>query len=189
MEDWVDEQGYVGEVWRSVIDFDWYDVSDYGRIRSWSGRKTLGRIMVPRTDRYGYLRINLRQNGRTFTKSVHSIVAEAFLVRDEEGLQVNHIDGDKTNNSVENLEWMSPGENTRHAHANGLVNPFPLAALGLGRQRVRVRVVETGCVYESISDCALAIGGDPSTIAKCLKRNGVNFSHRGYHFETVGENQ
>lgn len=183
----MDDYGYEGEEWRPVAGFDWYDVSDFGRIRSWTGRGGLGNVLSPRLDKDGYCRVNLRRHGETVTKRVNRLVAEAFILCPDPSLQVNHIDGDKTYNAVENLEWMTSGENTRHAHQMGLMNPYPLAALGLGRQRVGVVLLETGEVFESIAECARHIGGDPSTIAKCLKGNGVNLSHRGFHFVLADE--
>jgi hypothetical protein len=115
------------EVWKPVLGFkDRYEVSDFGRVRG------LPRRMVYSDGRVGMLRGGvikggLGQNGYyavTFDskcrKLVHRVVAEAFLENPKNCRTVNHKDGDKTNNSVSNLEWASYRENNVHARSTGL---------------------------------------------------------------------
>lgn len=71
----------------------------------------------------GYLRVKIDKRGKVFTKPVHRLVAETFIPNPENKPFVNHIDGDKTNNSVENLEWVTALENSKHA----------VDVLGIGR--------------------------------------------------------
>ena len=72
-------------------------------------------------DSKGYLCLDLRnKNGKLSYPKIHRLVAEAFLENPENLPQVNHIDSNKTNNNVENLEWCSYSQNTKHAVANGL---------------------------------------------------------------------
>jgi len=97
-----------------------YEVSDDGKVRSaingrFKGSKP-GRILNQVLDNKGYLRVNLYFNAKGRPTRVHGIVAEAFLGERPEGMTVNHIDGNKTNNHVENLEYVSNKENVRHAH-------------------------------------------------------------------------
>jgi hypothetical protein len=97
-----------------------YEVSDRGQIRSavngrFQGSKP-GRILKQVPDKRGYLRVNLWFNSRGSLTRVHKIVAEAFLGERPEGLTINHIDGNKVNNHVENLEYVTNKENARHAH-------------------------------------------------------------------------
>ena len=68
----------------------------------------------------GYLAVQSKDNGRRMTLYIHRLVAEAFLPKPQHCNEVNHIDGDKTNNSLQNLEWTTHSLNLRHAYANSL---------------------------------------------------------------------
>lgn len=111
-----------GEVWKDVRGHEGeYKVSNYGRVKSisrtvntWNGYKTLPDKILSQTNRNGYLRCAIG--------NVHRIVAMAFLETSDYSLQVNHIDGNKKNNTVENLEWCTPSENIMHGWKNGLYN-------------------------------------------------------------------
>jgi hypothetical protein len=97
-----------------------YEVSEDGKVRSaingrFKGSKP-GTILKQVFDEKGYLRVNLYFNAKGSPARVHRIVAEAFLGDRPEGMTVNHIDGNKVNNHVENLEYVSNKENIRHAH-------------------------------------------------------------------------
>lgn len=118
-------------IWKPVVGFEkYYEVSNCsGLIRSIPrtivrvDNKVVfkpGKILSPGKNADGYLRVTLYKPGMSYKyKSllVHRIVAEAFLARpnESEDLEVNHIDGNKYNNSVSNLEWVSPSENKEHA--------------------------------------------------------------------------
>ena len=114
-------------------------------------------------------------SGSTTQQSVHRLVAETWIPNPNHYEQVNHINGDKDDNRVENLEWVTRSENMLHAYRTGL---------NKGRHKgTPVRIVETGETFESMAECARRIGGDNSTIAKCLA--GKLPTHHGYHFEYV----
>lgn len=117
--------------------------------------------------------LTLRRDNKQVPQRVHRLVAEAFLGGPHPELDVNHIDGDKTNNCIENLEWCTREENVRHAVTTGLRK---------GPRRKSVRVVETGDVFESLSACAEYFGTDRSCISWALRHNGI---YRGYHLECV----
>ena len=109
-----------GEKWRKVDAAPMYSVSTLGRVRN---DKT-NNLIRPVVSGEHYYHVNLTiVEGTSKRKlfNIHRLVAEAFLRRDEEvELFVNHKDGDKLNNTVENLEWVTPSQNTLHALATGL---------------------------------------------------------------------
>lgn len=119
------------EKWEPVAGFEsLYAVSDQGRVKSFDrtiNRKDgsielkKGRIMKPSMSAYGYQILSLCDNGKRTTAIVHRLVAMAFLGASN-GRHVNHIDFNRTNNSVNNLEWVTPKENTAHSIRSGRWN-------------------------------------------------------------------
>lgn len=110
MEFWKDIRGYEGI----------YQISNLGKIKSLHRDCTKGRILNPAKNNRGYLRLGLSGNGKVRYDSVHRLVAEAFIPNPKNLPEVNHIDGNKLNNRVENLEWVTKGENQVHAYKTGL---------------------------------------------------------------------
>lgn len=99
------------EIWKDVFYYDNYEVSNLGRIRN----KKTNRILKTVTSNTGYTMACLCKNGKRKSLSVHRIVMQTFKpVQNMDDLQVNHIDWDKTNNKLENLEWVTPQENMLH---------------------------------------------------------------------------
>ena len=103
---------------------------------------------------------------------VHRLVADTWIPNPNHHKELNHINGNKDDNRVENLEWVTRSENLRHAYRTGL-----------NKNVTPVRIVETGEVFESIHEFARRIGGDQGTISACLA--GRRSTHHGYHFEYV----
>lgn len=120
------------EEWRPVVGYeDLYEVSSLGRVRSlprvvrwktqwgnYGARKNpaIFRKLTPNSDEY--LQVSLTKDRVKIHRTVHKLVAEAFLgERPDWADQINHIDKCRTNNCVDNLEWSHPVHNTRHAHA------------------------------------------------------------------------
>lgn len=105
--------------YRPVVGFEnEYLVSGDGEIYSLRS----GRTLKNQPDQLGYLRVVLSKDSKAYTKKVHRLVAESFLEPEEDKNEVNHIDGDKTNNRVSNLEWSTRSDNMKHAHKSGLAN-------------------------------------------------------------------
>lgn len=118
------------EIWLPVAGYEGaYEVSNFGNVRSLdktvrgrteSERFLKGRILKSKPSGAGYRSVNLSVNNLISTKLIHGLVAQAFIGDRPDGFEVNHIDGDKTNNHVKNLEYCSPSENMKHAFNNNL---------------------------------------------------------------------
>ena len=98
---------------------DRYLVKEYGDVYSIRSKKFISK----RLDRYGYLRVNLYEGTKIHTVPVHRLVAKAFIPNPYNLPEVNHIDGNKLNNHVSNLEWVSSSQNQIHAFLLGLQKP------------------------------------------------------------------
>lgn len=116
------------EIWKDIKDYeDIYQVSNLGNVKSKTrvvNRKYQGQI-IPQIvygqemsfviHKKGYLRVWLAKNGKRKSYMVHRLVAEAFIPNVDNKPEVNHIDGNKQNNSVDNLEWVTGSENVVHS--------------------------------------------------------------------------
>ncbi len=123
-----DETNGRVEEWRVITGHENYEVSNLGRVRSWihSGkfptRRTQPRYLTPvGGDSHIYPVVTLSNRK---TRMVHSLVAEAFLGPRPDGYEVNHRDGNKANSAVDNLEYVTPSQNSRHAIRMGLAKPL-----------------------------------------------------------------
>lgn len=109
-----------GEIWKPIPDFDKYEVSNFGRVKSLQERWRKPRILKPATNYKGYLLVQLCINGKGKNFRVHRLVALAFIPNPEGKPEINHRDGCRLNNFVGNLEWVTSSENQRHAYLTGL---------------------------------------------------------------------
>lgn len=100
--------------WRKIDGFSRYSVSDDGRVRN----DKSGRILSPETINWGYKRVCLCKDGEMHHRLVARLVADAFLPEHDADAQINHIDEDKSNNSVSNLEWVTASQNINHGTRN-----------------------------------------------------------------------
>ena len=151
------------EVWKPVYGYEGiYEVSSFGNIRSIdrfvphkvSGRQFIkGRNMTCIKNNFGYFIVTMSKNGIVKKMYVHRLVAEAFIPNFENKPHVNHIDGDKSNNNIDNLGWVTALENNEHAWDTGLNRNC--------RQSVLAENVITGdkIIFKSILDADRFAGG------------------------------
>lgn len=130
---------------------------------------TKEKILKPRLQNSGYLTVNLSKDGKALNKTVHRLVARAFIPNPEGLPEIDHIDGDKTNNMIENLQWISHVENNRKR------------TTGLGIPK-RVENVETGEIFETITAAANEYNVSKTAISKAVKTGGRS---AGYHWRVV----
>lgn len=175
------------EIWRDVVGYEgYYQVSNMGNVRSidrWVTSKTgvkrfykgvaIKQNVNPVS---GYYQVGLRKKGKHKTFRVHCLVAMAFL-ENEAGLSdVDHIDCDKSNNTVNNLRYVSHADNMRLAQENGrfnyekmaerLRNPEMRAIVDKAHMKPIIR--DDGAIFESIKEAAKAIGCHPTLIGHQL---------------------
>lgn len=163
-EEWKDIKGYEGL----------YQVSTLGRVRSLprisiQGHQLQGKYLIPQK-RSGYFYTCLHKEGVRSKYLMHRLVATTFIPNPENKAEVNHIDGNKYNNQVENLEWCTKSENMIHA------------AKVLHHFRKKVVRVEDGKVFDSIIEAALTSGIKSSgNLRKCLMDR--RYTAGGYHWQ------
>ena len=124
-EEWKPIEGYEGL----------YEVSNLGRVKSiernvpfrGSSITMHGKVLKPYANENGYCFVVLYQNTRQKRHKIHRLVAETFIPNPEKKKCINHVDGNKKNNRVDNLEWCTHSENNKHAHDNGLIKPKNIA--------------------------------------------------------------
>ena len=169
------------ETYKTIKDYPNYEVSGVGNVRN----IVTGCVLRPGRNKNGYQQVNLYLNGKRKSQLIHRLVADAFIPNPENKRTVNHIDGDKTNNRAENLEWVSDSENIKHAFRVGLnkITDKNNFKTNNPKPRQKVRCVETGQIFESQHHAARYFGVDQGWVRKSIHK-GYKV-HKKYHFELV----
>jgi hypothetical protein len=163
----------VEEIWKDVVGWEGlYEVSNLGRVKSLdktikhNNKNCLANIrgrLLKQCKATGYCKIVLAENAHKVSASVHRLVAEAFIPNSESKRTVNHKNGIKTDNRVENLEWATQKENVHHAYQN---------KLAVGKKWTRQVInTETGEIYNSVTLAAKMHNIPQTTMTNRLKRN------------------
>ena len=170
------------EIWLPIGSYEnLYEVSNLGRVRriesfvngkAGSKRKVSGKILKPRTYRNGYLYVTLCKNGVVRNFLLHRLVATAFLPKSDKKFQVNHLDENKLNNTVENLEWCTQKENINYGTRTKRASE---------KRSKPVLCVELNQIFPSLTDAArqlrLNVGNISNVLTGRIKTTG------GYHWE------
>lgn len=174
-----------GEIWVDVNGFEGlYEISNIGRVKSIKRNGTLGGLMKIRKNRHGYPMVYLTKNNKAKNCTVHRLVALSFLKKVTGKNFVNHVDGNKENNCVENLEWVSRSENQTHAYELGLqkVNIDAAHQAAWEKKRRKINQFESDGTFirgfNSITEAAKDLNISASGISQCL--SGKNKKSGGY---------
>lgn len=165
--------------------FEYYLASDDGRIYSIRKKK----FLKQRVRNDGYNQVTLAENGKRAQCYVHRIIAISFLGKKDD-LQVNHIDENKSNNAISNLEWVTPKENILHGTgikrriATHTIEKLRQSQLNAVEYRKRpVKCVETHKTFDSTADASRKMNINRSSISSAL--SGKYKTAGGYHWDYV----
>ena len=156
------------EFWKPIKGYPHLLISRTGRV--WT--TTYDKELRPHLTNRGYLRVNLSKEKTVKRVSIHRLVAEAFIPNPDNLPAVDHIDGNKLNNNVENLQWISNSDNTRKACKGKVRRPKPIIC------------IETGRVYLTIKEANRDLS-IPEAVLSAVVR-GEFPSYHGLHFEYYG---
>ena len=150
--------------WRKIKNHECYSVSDTGLVK-------YNDIILKQSMSDRYPMVVIQSNGKRIRRRVHKLVAEAFIPNPHNKTCVNHIDGNKLNNTVSNLEWATHTDNAIHAYQTGLRTPS-------NKKRVQQYTVEGIFIaeYNSLREAADALGikweGISAVVRQAPTRNG-----------------
>lgn len=185
------------EEWKPITDYeDSHEVSNLGRVRSlnrvvmggsrWGAHqeRKKGKIIAQFTNRDGYKCVHIKKNKHQKEFKVHRLVALAFFGEPKTpNMEVNHIDGDKANNTVSNLEWVTHEDNIRH---NFNVLGYDYTGR-LGRAGRLIQCTDTGELFPSATEVARKYGGTQGGVWYALSRGNGSYYGKRYKYIYKGE--
>ena len=143
-----------------------YSITSCGKVWSYKSKK----FLKPIVEKNGYSRVNLYKEGKLKKFYIHRLVAEAYIENPDNLPQVNHVDGDKSHNWLNNLEYCTGSQNTRHAIDTGL-------RAKRGKTK-RIHDQTTGIIYANCSEAARAVGGNRARVWEvCNKKRKTYKGH------------
>ena len=165
------------EQWKRITGYDNYEVSSHGRVRSLNYKKTGEiRLLKQNTDGDGYFQVGLCKNGKRKQKKIHRLVAKEFIPNPNNYSEVNHINENKHDNRVENLEWCDRKQNINHGTRT---------ERSAKAQEKRVKCIETGEIFDSAYDVKRKTGLSQSHINECC--NGKRKTCGKLHWQYVDD--
>ena len=178
------------EIWKDIEGFEGrYLISNKGNVMSihFKGSK-YSKCLHPTPSPTGYLAVIFYEKGKPRRFYVHRLVANAFIRNDLNLPEVNHIDGNKANNSVENLEWCTPSHNKAHGVKTGLYNGMVARVISQMKPFIGINV-KTGeaHTFYSLRDAAAFTGANTANISKVL--HGCTKTAKGYTYKYIEEGE
>lgn len=168
---------FGGNMWRDISPGWHYKISKDGVVIN----SITGKEIKQSISRYGYKRVHLCKDGKMKFFFVHKAVALAFIENPDGKPYVNHKDGNKLNNNVENLEWCTPSENVLHAYR--VLGVPAHSQKGTDACKIQVKCIETGITYESARQAERETGINNACISACA--NGKQHSAGGYTWTRI----
>ena len=173
------------EIFKDIVGYEGlYQVSNKGNIKTLVSRYKGIDILTPGITTAGYKIVTLCKNKKRETVTIHRAVCIAFL--GNKNLCVNHKDGDKTNNNLENLEWVTYKENTQHAMKNGLIKFNTTKIAEDKRKQIAQLELKTNKlikIFESSHEASRLTGINRGNICSCAR--GVANTAGNYKWEYV----
>ena len=161
----------MNEIWKPIKGYEGlYEVSNFGNVRSLKRNTTEGKVLKQGWHTRGYSNVSLSKGNNHKTRSIHRLVAETFIPNPNNLPEVNHKDGNKKNNCVENLEWVTRIENVLHSMETGLKKPIfnnPLRSKAVNQYSLDGILLQT---YPSTGEAERQTGVRHGNISKCCNR-------------------
>ena len=155
------------EIFVPIKDFPNYYISNWGRVYSAKREKNkTTSILTPQPNSAGYLQVMLCKDSKVYNRLVHRLVAQAFIPNPDNLSEVNHLDEDKTNNTVYNLEWSSHKDNIRYSHCKPIID------------------LTTGIIYLGTADASRALNVHRTTVCSRLKDSKGRYKNHQFMFLT-----
>lgn len=179
---------FMSEIWKDIQNYNGlYQISNLGKIRNKSNK-----IMHTKPSKDGYVRILLCKDGKYKSHYVHILVAKAFIPNPTNKAEVNHIDANKSNNCVSNLEWVTRSENHYHAVKMGLKPICPTIGK-FGKDNPTSKPVYQYSLdgsfikkWDCRSDAAIFYNCNPNSISRCIY--GYRKTCKGYIWKSTAPN-
>lgn len=168
------------EIWKTITDLPNHEISNKGRLRN----KHTGRVLKTHVGTGGYENITITYNSEQHFKTIHRLVALAFIPNPDNKLEVNHIDENKLNNTVTNLEWVTRKENIHHGtwierKIKSRQKPIYAFKDGIGAE------------FTSAKQFATQYNVNPTNVTQAVKRlnkNGSKKTIKGFTFKYKEDN-
>lgn len=174
----------TNEIWKEIPGYEgYYEVSNFGNFRSIrrlikykkNGLRVYpSKTLLTETTKDNYQRIVLMKNGIKKRFMCHRLVAITFIPNVNNKPCVNHIDGNKSNNNVTNLEWVTSKENAIHAFKNNLSHKHYINSTN-----VKLKCIETNEIFISAKDASRKLKLDYTNLLRNIKKSN---SYKNYHF-------